>query len=307
LTLVGATIGTAARRATAVEGTEDRLVRSIPSGRFRLCYAPHLGLFPRLGGSDEADQVAFLADQGFGAVEDVGWRARPLAKRRRIVSAMNRYGMTLANFVAWADYQQPSFARPLAQMRERLQREIIRALEVAREAGVRSITVLLGRRDRRIAMSHQVRCAIDNVRFCVELCERAGVTLLIEPTGWPDQWSTGRMLIASVEDADRICRAVASPYCKLVFDVYRERRAGRDPLTELRLRWTRIGAIQMADFPNRTEPGTGVIDFERVFAFLIQQEFSGFIGMDHGRSRPGVAGEWAVLAAYRRLDRTYAT
>lgn len=50
---------------------------------FNLNYAPHDGMFKNNGGNDILDQIKFMHDQGFRAIEDNGMmkRDRPCRKR----------------------------------------------------------------------------------------------------------------------------------------------------------------------------------------------------------------------------------
>jgi hydroxypyruvate isomerase len=52
----------------------------------------------------------------------------------------------------------------------------------------------------------------------------------------------------------------------------------------------------------RNEPTTGEINYAGVFAHLHRRGYAGILGMEHGNSRPGAAGEQAVIAAYRAVD-----
>ena len=50
-----------------------RLAKDMPAGKpFKLNYAPHDGMFKNHAGTDFVDQIKFMNDQGFRAVEDNG-------------------------------------------------------------------------------------------------------------------------------------------------------------------------------------------------------------------------------------------
>ena len=59
----------------------------------------------------------------------------------------------------------------------------------------------------------------------------------------------------------------------------------------------------VGDNPGRKEPGTGGINFSDLFQRIAQRGYAGILGMDHGNSMPGKAGEQAVIDAYARHDR----
>ena len=58
----------------------------------------------------------------------------------------------------------------------------------------------------------------------------------------------------------------------------------------------------MGDNPGRKEPTTGEINYLNVFKYIREQGFDGVVGMEHGNSKPGTAGEMAVIEAYNTLD-----
>ena len=64
----------------AAASTSDAIAQSgtKSSGkhRFKLKYAPHFGMFKENAGPDHIDQLQFMADQGFTALEDNGMMNR---------------------------------------------------------------------------------------------------------------------------------------------------------------------------------------------------------------------------------------
>jgi len=54
--------------------------------------------------------------------------------------------------------------------------------------------------------------------------------------------------------------------------------------------------------PGRNKPTTGEIDYQHVFAHLYEKGYDGLVGMEHGMSGEGTAGEQAVIDAYISVD-----
>ena len=98
--LAGA-VGTTAVEAAAAHRPAD--------ARFHLNYAPHFGMFRHSAGDDPVAQLEFMAERGFGALEDNGMRGRSVAEQERIARAMARLGMTMGVFVAYASFDEPTF------------------------------------------------------------------------------------------------------------------------------------------------------------------------------------------------------
>lgn len=66
---------------------------------FRLNYAPHFGMFTNHAGKDLIDQLKFMHDQGFRALEDNGMLKRSVEEQEKIGSELARLGMTMGVFV----------------------------------------------------------------------------------------------------------------------------------------------------------------------------------------------------------------
>jgi len=102
--------------------------------------------------------------------------------------------------------------------------------------------------------------------------------------------------------AYEICRAVDSPACKILYDVYHQQITEGNLIPNLDAAWEEIAYVQVADNPGRNEPTTGEINFQNVFAHLHEKGYEGVVGMEHGASGDGEAGERAVIEAYRTVD-----
>ena len=57
--------GTMAAGAAALAPTTAAAQDGAPKRKFKLNYAPHLGMFRNLAGKDELDQIRFMHDEGF--------------------------------------------------------------------------------------------------------------------------------------------------------------------------------------------------------------------------------------------------
>lgn len=70
----------------------------------------------------------------------------------------------------------------------------------------------------------------------------------------------------------------------------------------MELTWDEIAYIQIGDNPGRKEPTTGEINYKNVFKYIHEKGFHGVLGMEHGNSEEGQAGEQAVIDAYIEVD-----
>ena len=66
--------------------------------------------------------------------------------------------------------------------------------------------------------------------------------------------------------------------------------------------WKEIAYFQIGDNPGRKEPTTGEINYYNVFEHIHSKGYKGILGMEHGNSQKGKAGEIQVIKAYREVD-----
>ena len=111
--------------------------------KFKLKYAPHMGMFKNHAGEDIVDQIKFAADQGFTAWEDNGVARQTPAMQEKIGKTLDQLGMTMGVFVAYADFTAPTFAvKDDAKWKEILG-EIRKAPDVAKRVNAKWFTCLL--------------------------------------------------------------------------------------------------------------------------------------------------------------------
>jgi hydroxypyruvate isomerase len=128
--------------------------------------------------------------------------------------------------------------------------------------------------------------------------------MVLEPLNWFA--NHGGAFLQYSDQAFAICRAVNSPSCKILFDIYHQQISEGNLIPNIDLAWDEIAYFQAGDNPGRKEPGTGEINYSNVFKHIHERankEGKDFvIGMEHGNSIKGQAGEDALLAAYRAVD-----
>jgi hydroxypyruvate isomerase len=267
---------------------------------FQLKYAPHFGMFRHHAGDDPLDQLRFIADEGFTALEDNGMKGRPVEQQEAIAREMSRLGLTMGVFVAHADFGNVTFARPPGEVRDDLVRQMREAVDVAQRVNATWCTVVPGRFDQRLAWDYQTANVIDNLRACAEVCEPSGLVMVLEPlNAYRDHPG---LFLTKIPQAAMICRAVGSPSCRILDDLYHQQITEGNLIPNIDAAWDEIAYFQLGDNPGRNEPTTGEINFRNVFRHLHGKGFTGLVGMEHGNSQPGKPGERAVIDAYRACD-----
>lgn len=267
---------------------------------FRMHFAPHLGMFGELAGKDPLDQLNFMADQGFTAFEDNEMRQRPVALQAKMGQLLADRGMRMGVFVAHTiAWNNPNLASGDPDMRQAFLEEIRESVEVAKRTGATWMTVVPGHKDMRQSMGYQTAHVVESLKRAAEILEPQDLVMVLEPLNFRDH--PGLFLSGSPQ-AYEICKAVDSPACKILYDIYHQQIQEGNLIPNIEACWDEIAYFQIGDNPGRKEPGTGEIHYANVFKAIHQRGFDGILGMEHGNSLPGKAGERAVIEAYRKVD-----
>ena len=296
---------TAAASASLAAGsvlTPGSLQVTSPSNvRFRLNYEPHFGMFSEHAGQDLVAQLEFMAAEGFTALEDNGMRGRSTADQQRIAHALQRLNMRMGVFVAHEiAWTEATITTPNADARNRFLAEVRSSVDVARRVNARWLTVVPGHIDRRLDRSFQTANVIEALKRAASILEPHGLVMVLEPLN--TLRNHPGMFLTTSPQAHMICKAVASPSCKILYDIYHQQITEGNLLPNIDAAWEEIAYFQVGDNPGRNEPGTGEINYRNVFRHIHGRGFTGIVGMEHGNSRRGRDGERAVIDAYVAAD-----
>jgi hydroxypyruvate isomerase len=272
-------------------------------------------MFRNLAGDKVLDEIRFAADQGFTAWEDNGMPGRPASEQEQIGQLLSQLGMKMGVFVAYASFDEPIFVAPTAERIEMVLGKMREGVEIAKRVGAKWMTVVPGSVDqqsdsvkewnqyggRRLAPGYQTANVIEVLRRCAEVLEPHGLVMVLEPLNW--YADHGGTFLQRSDQAYAICKAVKSPACKILFDIYHQQITEGNLIPNLDRCWDEIAYLQAGDNPGRKEPGTGEINYLNVFGHVHRKGYEGVIGMEHGISGKGAEGERALIAAYRAVDR----
>ncbi|MDP5062054.1 MAG: TIM barrel protein [Maribacter sp.] len=278
----------------------NTLTNSTAAYTYNLKYAPHLGMFKNLAGHDPIDQLNYMADQGFTAFEDNEMRKRPIEQQEQMAATMKKRGIEMGVFVAHEiHWTTPNLASGDLTKREEFLNDIKSSIEVAKRVNAKWMTVVPGHVDLKLRMGYQFANVVESLRQASALLEPHNITMVLEPLNFRNH--PGLFLTDSPQ-AFEICRAVNSPSCKILFDIYHQQIQEGNLIPNMEASWSEIAYIQIGDNPGRKEPTTGEINYHNVFKWIHEQGFTGILGMEHGNSRDGKEGELAVIEAYQKVD-----
>lgn len=278
-------------------------------GSFKLKYAPSFHHFRHSAGKDPVEVLHFMKDHGFEAIEDNPMMGRPVEEQVRIGKTLEKLGMTMGVFVTGFDFGTPIFTgnrmdaskrdRDPKAVREHLRMKCEAAVETAKRVNAKWTTVVPGAEDPSLEYGYQLQNVIDNLQFCASIFEPHGIIMVLEPLNHMDHPA---LFLKRIPQAYTLCKSVGSASCKILNDLYHQQITEGNLIPNIDRAWDEIAYFQVGDNPGRKEPTTGEINYLNVFKHIHAKGFTGIVGMEHGISQPGQAGEMRLIEAYREVD-----
>ena len=228
------------------------------------------------------NEVPFLerferaAAAGFRSVEcHWSWRADPGA----MAEALTANGLRLDAMNVWGG-NYPAGERGYAAdpgRTEAFRESLDEALAASTVLGRPKLHMLAGKRLPDLDIAEQFEALVANYAWAAErLAEtgRLGLIELLNPVDNPGY------ILESMDDVVELLDAVDSPDLRIQFDVYHLQRTSGDLIATIRRLADRIGHVQIADAPDRHEPGTGEINYASVLRALDEVGYDGCVGLE---------------------------
>lgn len=231
--------------------------------KYALCIE---SIFP---GMDYAERIQHTIDTGYNAVEVWGVDE---AKKKILLEAKER-GVRTAFLVG---------ARGFAtQDKNHIQQELEslkRNLDLAHELDCPNICLFVGDRDPALIYDQGRAAVIDFLGQAARVLSGSGVTGVVEslsPANHPKGFAS------SMRDVISWIREVNLPEIKLQFDIYHTAMTDPDVETLVRDNIAYTAYYQAADAPGRGQPGTGILNFDRMLNDIKNSGFDGYFSWEY--------------------------
>ena len=217
------------------------------------------------------EKIELAAEMGFPAIEFWPFENKPLKEAAEL---LKRRQVAVSQFTAWP------FGKELNNPQsnhDAFVRKIEESCDVADQLDCKLFTVVLGDDIEGLTKAEMHEAAVRGLRRAAPICEKRGKTIIVEamnPRNHP-----GHCLYGST-DAINICKAVGSPSVKINWDLYHMQIVEGDLCMRMREGFDYIGYLQLADNPGRHEPGTGEINYTRVFREIKALGYQGYVGLE---------------------------
>ncbi|MBC7416940.1 MAG: TIM barrel protein [Pedobacter sp.] len=283
----------------AVAATMDAASSATIAGKtFNLDYAPHEGMFVNQAGKSFLDQIRYMYDQGFRSLEDNGFLGRSIEEQTKIGDLIAKLGMRMGVFVVdGGDNWKISLTTGKKEFKDHFTDTCRRSVEAAKRCNAKWLTVVPGFYERKLPYGIQMANVVDAMRAGAEIFEPHGLVMVLETLS-----DTPELFLQQTHETFNVCKAVNSPSCKILYDIYHMQKMEGNLIANIDRCWDEIVYIQIGDNPGRNEPTTGEINYKNLFKHLHGKGYKGIMGMEHGKSLKGSPGELRLLQAYREVD-----
>ena len=286
-----------------VTGAQNQMINA-PQTPFKLKYAPHFGMFENSAGKDVIDQLKFMHEMGFRALEDNGMMGKSPELQTKIGNTMAKLGMSMGVFVVGFDNWPPKSTLTTGnkEWRDKFLTTCKNAVEVAKRCNAKYVTVVPGNFQRDLPMGIQTSHVIESLRQGAAILEPHNLTMVLEPlSDNPD------LFLRNSDQTYMICKAVNSPACKILFDMWHMQRNEGRMTQHMDWAWDEIAYFQIGDEPGRNEPTSGEVNYKYLFKHINEKTKATnreeiILGMEHGNSMKGKEGEMKLIEAYRSVD-----
>ncbi len=290
--------------AALVFGIADPVASSARSQKkekpFNMKFSPEFGIFKEVVGKDVIDQIKWGYDQGFRSWENTRLKSRPIQEQESISKTIQQLGMEFGQFVGTMNFKEVTFAGRNQNIRENVLNEVRASVEIAKRMNTKFIHNVLGMSDPKLPWDFQMANAIELLKRVADIYEPHGIVMVMETMN--HKINHPGMFLHLIPQAYAMAKAVGSPSLKILFDFYHVQIQEGNIIPTLDYAWDEVAYMQIGDTPGRNEPSSGEINFVNVLQYVQNKGYRGFMGMEHGISKPGREGNLAALAAYRSVD-----
>lgn len=235
------------------------------------------------------DRVAAAAADGFAAVEcQFPYEQPAAALRERLDTAGVPLVLMNAPPGDWAAGERGLACLPGRD--DDFRRGLERALAYGQALGCPRLHVMAGRMPAGGERAALQACYVERLAWAAAQARSTGVELLIEPINQRDM--PGYFLNRQ-DHAHEIVALVGAPNLKVQMDLYHCQVVEGDIACKLRqhLPGGRVGHLQIAGVPERSEPDAGELDYRYLFGLIDALGYAGWVGCEYrprGATRDGL-------------------
>src|SRR6266480_5922100 len=159
---------------------------------------------------------------------------------------------------------------------------VLKAIEFAKRIGCPRLNALVGNSIPGKSREEQFEQVRENIAWIADYVATAGIGIVVEAL---NSFESPNYLLTNTLDTLTLLSEVNHPNLKYQYDMYHMQRMEGNVIATVREHIGWIGHIQIADSPERHEPGTGEIHYPHVLTALDGLGYQGYIGLEYNPTR----------------------
>ena len=247
------------------------------------------------------DRFEAAAKDGFKAVEYLFPYAYPVAELaarlkgnglQQVLFNMPPAGTSREDMVAaWDRGERGTACQPGREAEFRA--GLTLAMEYAQALGCPRVHTVVGKRPEGVSAAEADQTLVANLQWAAQQAARAGCDLLLEPI---NPRAIPGFHLQHQDHAHALVEAIRAPNVKVQMDLFHCQIVEGDLSTRIShyLPTGRVGHFQIADVPDRHEPGSGEINWHHLFGLIdrigTETGWDGWIGCEYMPADTGSGG-----------------
>lgn len=171
------------------------------------------------------------------------------------------------------------------------------AIEFASRVGCPQLNALVGKAIAGVSREAQLECVRENLAWVADYAASVGPGVVVEAL---NSFENPGYLLTNTRDTLKLLNEVNRPNLKYQYDYYHMQRMEGNLIATVRKHIEQIGHIQIADSPDRHQPGTGEIHYTHVLAALEASGYQGYVGLEYNPSTSSEDSLTWLPREYRR-------
>lgn len=161
---------------------------------------------------------------------------------------------------------------------DQFRQAVAQSLQYAALLKPEAINILPGRCFNKAREQDYLKTFKENLHFAAGAFSSLGIKTVFEAINSHDMPG---FIIHNGEQMLDVLKQLNHPDLFMQYDIYHMHRMGDKPDEFITRHADKIGHIQFADCPGRGQPGTGQINFERLFSAIERSTYSGWTGAEY--------------------------
>ena len=226
---------------------------------------------------DFYDRFQCVADLGIEYAEFWTWPGKDIHKIKNICQTNN---LKIASISG-----DKTFTPFVLEEREKYLDYLAESIIVAKTLGCKNLVIHSNGMENgvvfndglKIGMAKKIACMTRTFMEAARIAEKENVTLVLEAV---NNISVPNYFLTKTQDSGDIARVIGSPNFKILYDIWHMQQMEGNIVRNLTEYIDVIGYIHIGDCPERHEPGTGEINFNRVKDTLNTLGYDGIYGLE---------------------------